>query len=162
MREETITIKHFKFDELNEKAKSKAIEKLWDLNIEYDWWDYIYEDAKRIGCNITEFDIDRGSFCTMDFSNDYLIDIAKNIIKEHGEACNTYKLASEYIINHKSAYDAETDSVPMSLNRPFIDSLQEEYLSMLRREYEHLTSEEAIVDSIESNEYEFDENGNLN
>ena len=34
-------------------------------------------------------------------------------------------------------------------------------LTLLRREYDYFTSEEAIIETIEANEYEFDENGNL-
>ena len=32
---------------------------------------------------------------------------------------------------------------------------------LLEREYEYLTSDDAIKETIEANEYEFDENGNL-
>ena len=35
----------FKFNELSEEAQQTAIEKLYDLNVDYDWWDY--EDATQ-------------------------------------------------------------------------------------------------------------------
>lgn len=38
----------YDFDELSEQAKQKAIEDYRIDGLEYDWWDYIYEDADRI------------------------------------------------------------------------------------------------------------------
>jgi len=37
----------------------------------------------------------------------------------------------------------------------------EEYLSLLRQEYEYLTSKDAIVETIQANDYEFTEEGKL-
>lgn len=55
-------IKVYAFDELSDEAKDKAINKLYDINVGYEWWDSIYEDARNIGLEIESFDIDRGSF----------------------------------------------------------------------------------------------------
>lgn len=30
----------YNFDELSEEAKEHAIEKLWDINVDFDWWDF--------------------------------------------------------------------------------------------------------------------------
>ena len=35
----------YSFDELGEDAQEKAIENLYDLNIDYDWWEFVFEDA---------------------------------------------------------------------------------------------------------------------
>ena len=40
-------------EKLSDKAKQKAIEKFYDINVDYDWWDSVYEDAKNIGLKIT-------------------------------------------------------------------------------------------------------------
>ena len=45
----TVTINLFNFNELNEKAKEKALNKLRDINLEDNWWQFTYEDAKNIG-----------------------------------------------------------------------------------------------------------------
>lgn len=45
------------------------------------------------------------------------------------------------------------------LNVEFERALKEEYLSILRREYNYLTSEESIIETIQANEYEFLEDG---
>lgn len=44
----TIEKTAYKFAELSEMAKQKALESLYDLNVDYDWWDYIYDDAKNV------------------------------------------------------------------------------------------------------------------
>lgn len=36
MRDITVTL--YKFDELSEAAKDKAIENLYDINVDYEWW----------------------------------------------------------------------------------------------------------------------------
>ena len=39
----------YKFDELpNDKAKDKARQWYRDGAFDYDWWDFVYEDAERI------------------------------------------------------------------------------------------------------------------
>lgn len=39
----------YSFDELDEAAKEKAREWFREGNLDYDWWDFTYEDAKTIG-----------------------------------------------------------------------------------------------------------------
>ena len=39
----------FKFDELSDEAKERAIEKWNENGPDYEWWDFVYEDAKNIG-----------------------------------------------------------------------------------------------------------------
>ena len=56
----TKTINLYSFDELREESKKKAIQNLWDINVDYDWWQFIYDDAKQIGLKLTGFDLDRG------------------------------------------------------------------------------------------------------
>jgi len=38
----------YSFDELSEEAKQKAIEKLYDINVDYEWWDFLFEDFANI------------------------------------------------------------------------------------------------------------------
>ena len=39
----------YKFRELSEQAKEKALEKLYNINTDYDWFDTEFYDAKEIG-----------------------------------------------------------------------------------------------------------------
>ena len=63
MRIKTTETKVYKFEELTDEQKEKAIEKLYDINVNYDQWDFTYDDAERIGLKLEGFDIDRGSYC---------------------------------------------------------------------------------------------------
>ncbi len=46
---ETRSYKVYEFDELSALGKEQAIEKFRENNLDYEWWDYIYEDAQEVG-----------------------------------------------------------------------------------------------------------------
>lgn len=171
----TIRTKVFKFNELSAEAKKVAIESLWDISVDYEWWESVYEDANNIGLTINGFDIDRGSFCEGEFDVNGE-DAALKILKEHGETCETYKTAQAFldeIRNIKATtpvlfeegtedeYEDYTDREQLieDAEKEFLDSLCSDYLTMLRNEYEYLTSEENIIEMIEANDYEFHQSG---
>jgi len=92
----TIEIKLYKFSELSKEAKQKAITELCDINVNYDWRESSYEDAKNIGLKITGFDLDREGYCNGEFllsANE----VCQNIFNEHGEMCETYKTAESFM-----------------------------------------------------------------
>lgn len=150
----TITKNIYSFNELSEDAKGKAVDKLFDINVDYNWWDFTYDDAKNIGLKITSFDIER--YCEGKFiSGAY--ESAQAIIKNHSETCQTYKTAKSFLSEYK---DTQEDDIE-ELEDDFLKSLLEDYRIILMHEYEYLTSSEAIIEAIQSNEYEFDEDGNL-
>lgn len=45
----TIKTTVYTFDELSDEAKQSAIDNNRDINIDYEWWDYIYNDTIEIG-----------------------------------------------------------------------------------------------------------------
>lgn len=161
----TIEVKLFQFSELSDKAKERALEQLCDINFMHDWWDSVYEDAENIGLKITEFYLDRG----MSIEAEPLLsasEIAANIIRDHGESCDTHKIAIEFIEeqNEKLAKYLETESTEdedalIKCEEEFMMMLRGEYLIMLQNEYEFRSSEEAIIETIEANEHEFTEDG---
>ena len=159
----TVRTKVYKFNELSDTAKQTAIEKLYDINVDCDWFDSVYEDAKTIGCKITGFDTGRGNYCDLKSCDAH--ETARLIVENHGETCDTRILADEYLKDHaKLARDEDGDiftDLLEELDAEFIRALGEEYLSILRKEYEYLTGEEAIIETIEANEYEFTEDGKM-
>ena len=175
MREDTVTTKVYSFAELSESAKENAIQELSDINTDYEWWDSEYEDAANVGIKITGFDLGRGSFCRG--SIDDVEETANKIIAEHGESCETYKTAANYlkdrrILVEKYSDGTKTDEVAEDndydfdqecddLDDEFKKSILEDYRIMLQKQYEYLCSEEAIIETIEANEYEFTEDGKL-
>ena len=59
----------YRFEELSEGAQEKAMERLWDINVDHEWWEGTTEDignfgeASGLGCTYgKEFDIDRRAY----------------------------------------------------------------------------------------------------
>ena len=154
---ETRSYNVYSFAELTDEQKQKAVENLWDINVNYDWWDCTYDDANTVGLKISGFDIDRGSYCTLSFINTDE-DTATAILKNHGESCDTYSLAQAFLADlEKEIDEARQDDLSVD----FLKALSDEYLSMLRTAYEYLTSEEVIIETIDANAYMFTENGDI-
>jgi len=161
----TIRTKVYKFDELNEAAKQTALTKFWAINVDFgDWYYSVYDNAKNIGLEITSFDIDRQQIDGE--LNNSMTETCDKIIANHGEVCETYKTAQEYMSQLRAYntiedgdkagdYEAEIEE----LESDFLKAILEDYLIILRKEYEYLTSEQAIKETIEANEYEFTKDG---
>jgi hypothetical protein len=88
----TITTNIYQFNELNETAKEKVLNNLYSINVEDYWWEYTYQDAKEIGLIISSFDINRGNYITATL-NISMCESCQEIINNHGECTDTYKLA---------------------------------------------------------------------
>lgn len=158
----TIRIKAYKFNELNENAKQEAIRGLQDINVDFEWWDATYEDASNVGLKITSFGLDRDRHATGELILDGETVIAK-VLEEHGEECGTYKTAMKY----KKTFDdfgkmseecAISDDVE-DAEHELLNDLLEDYSIMLQKESEYLMSDEAVIETIESNECEFTKEG---
>jgi len=170
MKTKVITI--YSFAELSEEGKQNALENLYDINVDHNWWEFTYDDAKRIGLKITGFDLDRNRHATGELIWSAQ-EVAQNILNEHGENCETYRTAESFLNNftplfaeyldenseHFESYDREQEF--LELEDEFLNSLLEDYSMILQKEYEYLVSEEAIIEAINANEYEFTEDGKL-
>lgn len=151
----TIETTVYKFEELTEEAQQKAVENLYDINLDH-WHESIYEDAKMIEIKIKSFDIDRGQI-EVD-SLDSIPRIAELILENHGKECETYKIAEQYMKEHDElGEDDDYDEI----DNNFMNDIGEEYLSILKKEFEYKTSKEAIIETIQANDYEFTEEGKL-
>ena len=172
----TITINLYKFSELSEEAKSIAIENLYSINTDNDWWYSTYEDAAQVNLKIKSFDIGRGSFVDAEFIKN-AHDTANLILLNHGESCETYKTAKSFLQDYNELVAKYSDGVKTNvvtedneydfdneaddLESDFLELISEDYRIILSNEYDYLTSEEAIIETIEANEYYFTENGEL-
>jgi hypothetical protein len=166
----TITLNIYSFDELSQEAKEVAIDSLCSINVEHDWWDCTYEDARQIGLKISSFDLDRNRHAKGIFilaANE----VAQNIFNSHGIDCETYKTASNFMgewqpifnnymdENHEEYESREVEETMQELENDFLNSLLEDYSIILQRECDYLQSKEAIIETIKANEYEFLESG---
>jgi len=165
----TIEISLYKFQELSEQAKQNAIEKLSNINVDHEWWDSIYEDAKNVGIKLQYFDLQRNKSATGEFINSPK-DVASKIIKEHGNQCDTYKTAIKFLseiekINSREIGNTEEEERQESdiedANEDFLKDILHDYANILENECEYLQSEDAIIETIEVNEYDFTEDGKL-
>lgn len=162
----------FKFEELTEEQKKKALYKLSDINVDHDWWQSTYDDAEEIGLKITSFNLDRNRNATGEFSLS-ACEVAQNVFNEHGEDCETYKTAQKFIEVWQPIFDdymdensenyesQELENTLQEMEDDFLNSLIEDYSIILQKECEYLQSDEAIIETINFNEYFFDEEGNL-
>jgi len=174
----TIEIQAYKFNELDEQTKLQVIEDNIYINVEFDWWDCTYETLRECGIKVNSFDIGRRQECEIEFLEDRY-EIAINIIDTFGEAMDIVKGAKNFIKDRdalvkkygegndidgysvKDKFYDEFDDEEADLTHEFQRELSVEILHWLRDEYEYLTSEEAIIETIEANEYEFTEEGKL-
>ncbi len=148
----------YSFDELSDDAKQAVLEKLYDINVDYEWWNSIYEDAINVGIEITEFDINWGSYCHGNI--DDAMETANKILLEHGKDCETYKTADAFLCA-MSHLDDDDDIVQDETEAEFGRRILEDYRIILQGEFEYSTTEEAIVETIEPNEYEFTADGQI-
>lgn len=165
----TIRIKIYKFEELTPAAQTKALNQFADINTDYEWWDSTYEDAKTIGLLIKGFDTNVsviGQFIAGAEETAHLIE------KEHGPDTETFKTATLYLQsrdklinewpkdeNQEHINVLELDWELDALDADFLRSLCEDYRIMLSKEYDYLTSEEAIKETVIANEYDFTKDG---
>lgn len=186
MRQFTTNHTVYSFDELSDDAKQKAIESLSDINIDYYWYydEYLEDIASEYGIKLVWsdlcFDLDRGSYLYMDNHDhgrtgdtSYIEDNLK-FLKKAGLDLRT-KNAKELIENGislatkhygggdgRNYIDADYADISEEADQKLqdtIDELCDRLRSQLREDYEYRTSEEAIIDTIQANEYEFYEDG---
>jgi hypothetical protein len=170
MRTETINI--YKFNELSDKAKDCTRDWWRQGALSYDWWEFIYDDAERVGLKITGFDTGGNCEITGDFIGT-ADETADKILAEHGDRCNTWaeanaykKTVAEFMATAEKDEDGELATYALEneregIDREFLRALLEEYLVTLRKEEEYQLSEEVVDELLISNGYEFTEDGKI-
>lgn len=167
----------FKFNELSEGAKERAIEEFSDINVDFDWWIFTCDSVKEtMGVEIKEFDMDKLTITT-ELCED-VEHVIKSILENFSEETDFYKTAKRWDKELESAIKEAFESLDDDekidfdfqydfqreydeIERGFKKELAEDYLSMLKKEFNNLTSEEAIIEAIEINDYDFLGNGKL-
>lgn len=161
----TIEIKVYEFDELDKPTKEKVIENYRYINVEDTfWYDWIKDDFKRLGLEIQEFDLGKRNYIKIYIDN--FEDTSNNIIKEFGDSVTIQKTAKNYIdeynkiqANFKNDEDIERELE--ILDEEYEKEYSEDILSYLRAEHEYQISDEAIIETIEANDYDFTTDGKI-
>lgn len=158
----TIELKLYSFDELSEKVKEKVLKEFQFINVEFNWWEQVYEDAKSIGLHIDSFDTGRNRHAKGAFIQDAIY-TAESIKLNHGIDCKTYKTAEKFLNKIKGIEGTqwrENDTYIVA-EETFIEELLNDYSIILENECEYLQSKEAVLETIDANNYTFEENGKM-
>jgi hypothetical protein len=171
----TIKTEVYLYSELKDEcAKSQARD--WfiqSLDNSYISDHIVDEDAKSVYLEIPEWDLYRRTVKAK-----FMVDAdttALAICQEHGETCETYKTAMDYLfrcykvfknceiepIDEESQYnyDAYFETAYKDLEAQFLSDIAYDYLHMLEQKWEYMQSEEYLADTFEANGYTFTAEG---
>lgn len=165
----TIETKIYRFEELSDLAKENAIDMLRFINTnDTDWWQCSFDTWREIGVQINSFDLFKEKIeIDLFYSHE---DVAQRIVSSFGHN-ESYDFAKEYLElkkkldkTYENEFDewgecAEYDDELDDANALFYADLENAIIWWLRLEMDYLESDDAIIDTIEANEYEFTEIG---
>ena len=161
----TIEIKVYRFEELDEQTKEKVIENYRYINIDNTfWYDCIKEEFDELGISITAFNLDRGNYANIDVWN--FEDTSRSIIEHFGDSVAIKQTAKNYINEYEKIQanfkeDEDIEREVELLDEQYEKEYSEDILSYLRSSYDWETSDEAIYQTIEANEYDFTIEGKI-
>ena len=181
MREMNVTV--YSFDELSEEAQERALNELRPVDIEPYWYedtfDTIRTAGKLLGLEIDGIYFDTDSYCIFDAYYRYARGAVKAVRNEfprmtdlHEVARDLQALQRRYFYSLRCNVASQRDTNSYQCFRfgedyecedlgDIIDDFAHWARVLLRDEYEYLTSDEAVKETIEANEYEFTEAGKL-
>lgn len=180
-----------------EDVKQKALEKHWDINVDYDWWDCTYEDAttifEMIGFTFHDekqplyfsgFSSQGDGACINKAYYEYRKGALKAVKNYAPGDTDLHQIVKAFQDLQRKAFYTGTASIrhsghyyherSMVINvecekgmfddddfRELVSDLCHWFYKQLENEYDCLTSEEAILETLRANEYDFDEEGNI-
>lgn len=177
----------YKFAELPEEAKQKALENYCEINLEdEEWWrsDSLIDDAKEygIGINLDQMEFDLGRDNYLYFFDDYVdkknrtgnqkgiwIEDEKKFLEgmtvttkdmdfELWIDSNTYAGGvGQNFVETGNNYDEVDETKIQNRLKDCIDTL----FDRIKADYEYSTSEEAIIETLEANDYDFTLDGKI-
>jgi len=161
----TIEIKVYKFDELDKQTREKVIENYRFINVEDTfWYDWIKEDFIRLGLEIQEFDLGRRNYIKIYIDN--LEETSKSILQEFGDSVAIKQTAKNYIdeYNKIQANFKEDEDIERELeilDEEYEKEYSEDILSYIRLNYDWETTDEAIIETLRANDYDFTTEGKI-
>jgi hypothetical protein len=175
MREEKIKI--YRFNELSEDVQEKVIDRNREINVGYDWWEFTIDDLENeldeLGVSIDrdslEFDLYHPNIGILSnkitFPFETEVDLPKRIgaySSYLGGGMNSSIKTTEIPVD-KIYYEYEEEftegQIYDILNKT--QGIFSKYLGVLNKVYDELISDEAIKDTLEINDFEFTEDGDI-
>jgi len=186
----TTTQTTFRFEELSETAQETAINAFWEANTDHEWWDFLFDEfrtvASILGIDVkdTYFSGFYGQGDGASFTGTYeyrpgwrkalaeyapqdteLLSIGNALQEAQRRAF--YSITARIIhrghYRHSGCMVVDADAEGAFDHDTITDQLRllaDWIYSKLEREYEYLTGEDAIKETIIANEWEFTEDGN--
>ena len=142
MRKETIEYTYLQYDECTPEQKKQFIDKHRDINVTYDgWWDGVYDEwcEKLKALGFSDIEINFTGFWSQGDGASFT---AKH---ERGEV---YRINYRYY--HYNSVKTDDDKLTEQVR----DLCQELYRD-LEKTYDYLISDEAVIETIKSNEMEW-------
>jgi hypothetical protein len=142
MRQETIIKTYLTYDELTEDQKLKVLEKYYDINTDYEWYEhlteYYQEKLQKLGFYKISFE----------FSGFYSQGDGASFKAKHKRG-TIYKQGR---YSHSNTMCCDESEVLLLVAK----RIANKYYNDLKKEYDYLTSREAIEETIKANFLEFD------
>ena len=179
MREMNVTV--YSFDELSEAAQERALNAFRYIEVEHDWYEYPYDTirtaGKIIGLDIDRIYFDTDLYCIFNASYEYVRGAAKAVQSEFPSATDLHDVARKLqALQKRHFYSLSCNVSSQRVSNSYrcfrfgedyecedlgdiLDDFAHWARILLRDEYEWLTSNEAVKEMIEANEYEFTEDG---
>ena len=178
MREMNVTV--YSFAELSETAQERAINELRDINVDFPWWwstfDTIRTAGKLLGLDIDRIYFDTDLYCIFDASYEYVRGAVKAVQAEFPRMTALHEVAQKLQVLQKRHFYSLSCNVASQRDTnsyqcfrfgedyecdlgDILDDFAHWARILLRDECEWLTSDEAVKEMIEANEYEFTEDG---
>jgi hypothetical protein len=170
----------FSFNQLGEEAKQKVLERERFTNVDdYEWWaDWIYEDLKEYGIETKQvfFDVHNRCFSVYKGEIDHEKMISCLWHKGYITVQQAYALRDDQIYislktssvggDHNYFVVESNDEVPDKVfdgleaaMDSFIEDVASACLKKLDDDYEGLTSDESVIDTLMANDWRFTKDG---
>lgn len=174
----TVRTKVYKFSELSEKAKERAIEKHYDINVDYEWhkWTTEEQEERLTALGFVNPKIMFSGFASQGDGACFICDNVDFRVFLDGKYAAFASVLSCSITHTWRYYFATSTTVNLNIEDNITDEdyneiekaveeerekLGNEIYRILEKAYDYLTSEEAIRETIEANDYEFTKEGNI-
>lgn len=181
----TKTYNVYKFAELTAEQQAKAIENLRDINTDIDWYRFELEDycEELDDQGFTDADITFSGFWSQGDGASFTAKVdldkflkARRLANKYRKALNAYKsgaldikiIKSSHQYEHEytmtTGYSDDNEVMTDELENYILEEARElarGIYERLRDRYEYLASDEAIIETIEANDYDFTANGKI-
>jgi hypothetical protein len=156
----TMSVSVYKFDELSDSAKEKAIERFRD-GMSCDFWiedglDSIKKFCAEFNVSLTHYSV--GAYCHIEFKTDAT---NKNFRGLKLKDFDKEAMPTGYCVDSDLRYKFHDEFTQTGDALYAFNEAVEAGFRSIRADMEYQLTDEAITESIECNEYEFTEDGKL-